>query len=234
MQNNSRTISGQQEPIHPNLATTLTKHVQTVFRRPIQTYNQQAFAELQSAWPNNMPLILDTGCGTGDSSRNLALQNPAHFVVGIDQSVVRLNKQRSLKEPENLLLLRADLIDFWRLCYLHQVTPEQHYLLYPNPWPKKKHFQRRWCGHAVFPFILGVGGKIEFRSNWQTYAREMQFSFNQLGIESTLAPFTPEKPITPFELKYLNSQHQLYRVNAQVDRFSCPALDVWLAENRCY
>lgn len=234
MQNNSRQILGQQEAIHPNLAEQLAKHFDVAFQRPLQDYNRQAFTEMKQQWDGDSPLILDTGCGTGDSSRQLAHQFPEHFVVGIDQSIARLSKQRQQQDPDNLLLLRADLVDFWRICFLEDVKPDKHYLLYPNPWPKKKHFQRRWCGHPILPFILAVGGTMEFRTNWQVYANEMAFAFTTAGYSADVELLNTERPLTPFERKYQQSAHKLFRVRTQVTNFNCPALDAWLAENRCY
>jgi len=234
MHKNSRQIDGQKEQVHPNLAAAITKHCNALFARPVQSYNQIAFESFLAQWNTNTPLILDTGCGTGDSSRNLARLNPSSFVVGVDQSEYRLTRQRESQDPDNLLLLRADLVDFWRLCTLHNVRPEKHYLLYPNPWPKKKHFQRRWCGHPVLPFIIAVGGRLEFRTNWHIYANEFQFALQQLSFDATQQEFTPDSPLTPFELKYQQSGHQLFKVSSMIEQFSCSALDAWLAENQHY
>jgi tRNA (guanine-N7-)-methyltransferase len=38
---------------------------------------------------------------------------------------------------ENVWLVCADLIDFWRLLIKHKWNVEHHYLLYPNPYPKQ-------------------------------------------------------------------------------------------------
>lgn len=57
-------------------------------------------------------------------------------------------------KPTNLLLLRAELEDFWVLAHRDSDwIVHSHYLLYPNPYPKTKHLFRRWHGknyHANF------------------------------------------------------------------------------------
>ena len=56
------------------------------------------------------------------------------------------------KRPKNLFLVRAELTDFWMLVARQSDwLVAKHYLLYPNPYPKSKHLQRRW--HGMFQNI---------------------------------------------------------------------------------
>ena len=74
---------------------------------------------------------------------------------------------------ENVKLVRADLVDFWSLVYTDATwNIHSNYLLYPNPYPKSQHFKRRWHGHPVFPTLLGLGGNLILRSNWNIYCEE--------------------------------------------------------------
>lgn len=80
--------------------------------------------------------------------------------------------------PENMLLLRCDMVDFYLLSVTHCVVPRvwdvhKHFLLYPNPYPKPKHLKNRWHGHPVFPFILALNAThLELRASWMTYLEE--------------------------------------------------------------
>lgn len=76
--------------------------------------------------------------------------------------------------PNNLLLLRADLVDLWILALRDNAWKvEEHSILYPNPYPKRSQLRSRWHGHPVFPVLLGLGGKITLRSNWKPYLDEV-------------------------------------------------------------
>jgi tRNA G46 methylase TrmB len=85
-------------------------------------------------------------------------------------------------------------------------------LLYPNPWPKIGHLSRRWHGHPVFPAMLALGGVLECRSNWRIYIEEFCFAIDHLkqGV-AVCQDYVPEVALTPFERKYLNSGHALWR-----------------------
>ena len=126
MEYHSREVSGQQEPVHPNLEPTVRKHLSTPFQRPVQPYNVAAITTLHDYWEasGRAPLILDSGCGTGYSTRLLSERYPGHLVAGIDQSLHRLSKHgagEGLLMEGNLCLLRADLVDCWRLILAKQL-----------------------------------------------------------------------------------------------------------------
>lgn len=213
---NSTPISSAQSGVHEQLAALVARHAAHPFRKPVTDYNRRAFAHSMAAWraAGEPPLILDTGCGVGLSTLNLAAQYPDHFVIGIDQSADRLARNTLWEGPEpgNLCFVRADLVDYWRLALDAGLRPARHYLLYPNPWPKIGHLARRWQGHAVFPAIVALGGIIECRSNWRIYVEEFAAALRQLGAADAQAEaYLTDAPITPFERKYLASGHALWR-----------------------
>lgn len=215
MQAHSRSIASAQDGPHRDLEALVRRHLAHPFQKPILDYNRAALATALAAhadWNPRAPLILDAGCGVGWSTQRLAERYPDHFVIGIDQSLDRLNRGKPLPLPANTLLLRADLVDFWRLLAENGIRLTRHYNLYPNPWPKIGHLARRWHGHAVFPVWRELGGKLECRSNWRIYIEEMALALGWLSGQPVAAePWRTEDPMTPFEKKYLASGHQLWR-----------------------
>jgi tRNA (guanine-N7-)-methyltransferase len=213
---NSSIPQSAQSVIHDQLSTLVQRHAQSVFRKPCLDYNKAAFAASIGHWRSvapDAPLILDAGCGNGASSILLAQAFPDHQIIGVDQSATRLAKQEGASLPKNLQLVRADLVDYWRLLEGEGIRLARHYLLYPNPWPKIGHIGRRWHGHPVFPALLRLGGVLECRSNWPVYLEEFGFAVRCLrGIEVPLERYIPSSPLTPFERKYLDSGHPLFRV----------------------
>ncbi len=222
MRANSRLVTSNQPGNHELLSETVRKHASSEFRKPLSVASEIAFGQATAAWQRHGgALILDAGCGVGLSTRRLAAQFPEAFVIGVDQSADRL--QRDVRwpgpAPDNFITVRADLVDFWRLMATARMHPDRHYLLYPNPWPKKAHLGRRWHGHPVFPTIIALGGRIECRSNWKTYIDEFAAAAAQLtGMEvpTDALAVDPAAPLTPFEEKYLASGHSLWRCTLQL------------------
>ena len=214
----SRVIVSAQEGPHRDLAALVGRHLAHPFRKPLLDYNRAAFTVAMAAregWNPAAPLILDAGCGVGWSTLRLAAAHPGHFVIGVDQSLDRLQRGKPRPLPANAVLVRADLVDFWRLLAGAGIRLARHCVLYPNPWPKIGHLARRWHGHAVFPAWRELGGVVEVRSNWRIYVDEMALALGLLGARSIEAgAFTPDDPMTPFEKKYLASGHALWRCTA--------------------
>lgn len=122
-------------------------------QRPIPPHAPHSFSTFLhwlSTRPANRRLILDSGCGTGRSTLAMARLMPSCDVVGVDKSLVRLQRTEVYRRYrgippalDNAFLVRADLVDFWRLCLHHRIYPTHHFLLYPNPFPKQKSLKVR-------------------------------------------------------------------------------------------
>lgn len=223
MHANSRAVISNQSGPHEQLLEIVRKHASTRFLKPVSAHAIQAFGQAIGQWraQGSRPLVLDSGCGVGLSTLRLAVRHPDAFVIGIDQSADRLARalQWPGERPANCITVRTDLVDFWRLLLAEQLYPVRHYLLYPNPWPKKHHLGRRWHGHPVFPALVALGGEIECRSNWPTYIIEFAAALRELAdVDVEFHAFMPEPgaPLTPFEEKYAASGHALWRCSARL------------------
>ena len=180
-------------------------------------------------------VILDSGCGTGESTIHIARRFPNIPVIGIDKSFARLNKAGNPVQtagedvPRNAFWIRAELLDFWRLA-LDRVKAGEwvipyHAIYYPNPWPKQSEATRRFHMHPIFPTLLALGGVTELRTNWEIYAREFaeaakivlsecaeaEMTNKQITCES----FEPSAPETAFERKYKDARQKLWRVTVK-------------------
>lgn len=224
MNQRSRSVTSSQPGIHPALARQVTKHRRQAWQRPVAAHSERAFAGCAGRVAAfSGPVMLDAGCGTGASSLQLAIANPDALVIGVDKSVARLGRGIAGDRQDNLLLLRADLVDFWRLAAAAQWQLARHYLLYPNPWPKPGHLGRRWHAHPVFPTLLALGGELELRTNWETYAMEWQQALLLHGRSAELDSFescagagVAGPAASPFERKYLASGQRCWRVQVPV------------------
>ena len=226
-ESNSRPVISNQSGPHPDLAKTVRRHLESAFLKPIGAMNRDAYAMALNVWQSrcpDAPLILDSGCGTGESTLHLAQRFPESFVLGVDQSEHRLKSAMRRAIPgrgetaANWIFIRADLVDFWRLLVADEIRLQRHFLLYPNPWPKSEHLKRRWHGHPVFPALLALGGILECRSNWRPYVEELADTL-ELATDHrpTIERCFPENTAwTPFERKYHASGHALWRIQTSL------------------
>lgn len=150
-------------------------------------------------------LILDSGVGTGRSSRMLGEQHPKDLIIGVDRSLARLSKNddataasednddffvQVVEGQPNVLLVRAELGSFWRLIIEEGWEVKSQYLLYPNPYPKPRRLKSRFYAHPVFPVLLSIGNDIIVRSNWECYLTEFAASANIVSDYNKAMPIT--------------------------------------------
>ena len=214
---NSRAVVSPQAGPHQRLEETVSRHLLSEWQRPVGDPTRVAFSRVQS-WLVSAPpsLVLDSGCGTGESTRQLAALHPDAAVIGIDKSADRLSRHGD--QGDGYLLVRADLNDFWRLAVAEGWRLSHHYLLYPNPWPKPSQLNKRRHGSPAFPTILALGGRLEMRTNWRIYAEEFAAALTLAGRNPGMDTLVPVEPVCPFERKYASSGQTLYRVDANLDQ----------------
>jgi len=211
---NSPHVLSTQRQAHPRLHEIVRRHLRAPYRRVPSDAGRLAFASIATRLAAR-PFVLDAGCGTGASTFELARRFRDCVVVGVDKSAARLAVGlRQIAEhgaPANALLLRCDLVDFWQLAAAAGLRCARQFLLYPNPWPKPEHLLRRWHAHPVLPAILALGGEIELRSNWRTYADEFAEALRLCGRQVSCAELAEgQSPLTPFETKFSASGHALW------------------------
>jgi tRNA (guanine-N7-)-methyltransferase len=305
--NNPYLIRSNQKDVHESLEKIVTKHLNTEFMRPIPEHQIEIFNIIDDiVMVTQKPIILDSGCGTGLSTQNLAKQFPNHLVIGVDRSLHRLNKA-DLKEPinqhtgsphpnlppkgkgwflsyfaiisskitnffffwqlietsynsniskksknttpyifrkDNLILVQANLIDFWNLIYQKNQSyldnPNKsnsnkkwnithHFILYPNPYPKAAQFKQRFHGHPIFPTMLKLSPRLEIRTNWDIYIKEAYQAINicnkdldnnlKIYIENINNDLNSKNlnPISLFEDKYLKNNIKIFKLSAIIN-----------------
>jgi tRNA (guanine-N7-)-methyltransferase len=211
-------INSDQSAVHPQLERVVRRHCARAFQHPVSDWQAAVFDKVMAA--ASQPMILDCGCGTGMSSTLLAEQFPDHDVLGIDQSLHRLSRHKVFQRRQNehvgqagnLFLVRADVVSWWLMLAKTQKQVARAYFFYPNPWPKGKHLQRRWHGHAVWPLICGQADFIEMRTNWLLYAQEWQQALRWCDRQPGFSLLEDALPCSLFERKYRQADVDCYRV----------------------
>lgn len=222
-----------------DLASRVLKHVSSVdtflSSCPQTRHNVAAYEEVleflqrrpapgDGSGPGDRRVLLDSGCGTGRSTVRLALRHPDATVIGVDRSAVRLGRGKNAMGdlPENALCVRAELGGFWRLIAERgDFAVDEHFLYYPNPYPKKRDLGKRWHGHPTFPVLLGLGARrLVLRSNWRPYLEEFEEASRLAGAgfppyEATLEQPSIERAadaMTNFEEKYVREGEPVWEL----------------------
>jgi len=125
------------------------------------------------------PLVIEIGFGTGDHLAERAAAQPEANFLGIEvhrPGVGRLLQRVDREGLRNVRAICADAVEV-----LTNVIPaggvDEIYILFPDPWPKKRHNKRRLIQPAfaqLLARVLRVGGVLRLATDWEDYAHHMR------------------------------------------------------------
>ena len=179
----SRVIESSQQDIHQNLNKVLERYSKEIYQRPLAEKSIQTFSKIKGLIQERkgQTVVLDLCCGVGLSCFELSKIHQNSLIIGLDKSESRLNRKNDFKqEHENVFLFRGEILDLSYLIFQsaqkREIRIQKQYLLFPNPYPKSVHLQRRWHANPIFPFLLRSSDEIELRTNWKVYADEFSLA----------------------------------------------------------
>lgn len=118
-------------------------------------------------------LRLEIGFGGGEHLVHRATETPSTGFIGVEPFVNSMAKLLAEVEARGLRNIRLYDDDATALLdWLPDASLDQIDLLYPDPWPKKKHWKRRFVSQANlarFHRVLKPGGLFCFASDIDTY-----------------------------------------------------------------
>lgn len=174
-------------------------------------------ADLFSHAPEN--ITLEIGFGGGEHFVHRAKLHPEIGFIGCEPFINGMAKALTAIEAENLTNIRlldrdaAELLDWLPDHSLTRID-----LLYPDPWPKKRHWKRRFVSAdnlVRFHRVLKPQGEFRFASDIDTYVnwtlRHVQvhggFCWTASSAEDWKTPWT-EWLTTRYEQKAIREGRQ--------------------------
>lgn len=166
--------------------------------------------DLATLFERQAPLSVEIGFGNGDNLLCLALAHPERNYLGIE--VHRPGIGRLMAELEKHQLTHVRVICRDAVEVLERQLPpdciDELLILFPDPWPKKRHHKRRLIQPGFVQLAtsrLSVGGVLRLATDWEPYAHEMLATLTQVSQLHNLSPtggFIPrpeDRPTTRFE-----------------------------------
>lgn len=148
--------------------------VETLLPERAVDLSRPAPADLSTLFPNQPAEIrLEIGFGGGEHLIHRADERPDVGFIGVEPFVNGMAKALMAiaeKGLPNVRLSREDAIRV--LDWLPDASLDRILLLYPDPWPKKRHWKRRFVGRDNldrFARVLKPGGEFWFASDIETY-----------------------------------------------------------------
>ena len=131
-------------------------------------------ADLRTLFGGVDDVRLESGFGGGEHLIAEAAQHPRTGFIGIEPFVNGMAKALvAIDECKlaNIRLHHADAVEL--IAWLPASSIARVDLLYPDPWPKRRHWKRRFVSDtnvAALARILRSGGEFRFATDWANYA----------------------------------------------------------------
>ncbi|SMD04452.1 tRNA (guanosine(46)-N7)-methyltransferase TrmB [Rhizobium sp. RU36D] len=131
-------------------------------------------ADIKSLFRHPVTAVrLEIGFGGGEHLVHRATENPETGFIGVEPFVNSMAKLLASVEEAGLSNIRTHDDDATQLLdWLPAGCIDQIDLLYPDPWPKRKHWKRRFVSQVNlerFNRVLKPGGLFCFASDIDTY-----------------------------------------------------------------
>jgi tRNA (guanine-N7-)-methyltransferase len=163
------------------------------------------------------PLHVDLGCGDGSFLCEMAQQFPKRNFLGIERLTKRVEKvRRKAEKLENVRVLRADT-SCAVLYLLPESSVETFYLLFPDPWPKRRHQFRRIFTRAFLDAIavtLEQNGVLRVATDQCDYFHQIE-RVSRAQLQFQVVPESSHDavlPVTKFERKFRQQGVPIYRL----------------------
>jgi tRNA (guanine-N7-)-methyltransferase len=178
---------------------------------------QVARLDLVQLFGRNAPLHVDLGCGDGFFLCEMARQFPKRNFLGIERLTKRVEKvRRKAEKIENVRVLRADTLFAVRRL-LPESSVDSFYLLFPDPWPKRRHQVRRIFTRDFLDAIaaaLKQRGVLRVATDQIDYFHRIE-QISCVHLQFQVVPQSPDDslfPVTKFERKFRDQGAPIYRL----------------------
>jgi tRNA (guanine-N7-)-methyltransferase len=178
---------------------------------------QLACLDVRQLFGRNAPLQVDLGCGDGSFLCEIAQQFPKTNFLGIERLTKRVEQvRRKAKKIENVRVLRADSLLAVRYL-LPESSVETFYLLFPDPWPKRRHQFRRIFTRDFLDAIavaLEKHGVLRIATDQLEYFQQVE-RISRAHLQFQVVPPSPDDavlPVTKFENTFRKQGAPIYRL----------------------
>ena len=106
---------------------------------------------------NNKKFFLEIGFGYGDNLLFLAQKNIDKIILGCEvyePGIANLLDKINIKKIKNILIYPENIFSLFEKIKKNSI--DKIFILFPDPWPKKKHHKRR----LISPFFINEINKI--------------------------------------------------------------------------
>ena len=170
----------------------------------------------EEIFETNRPLEIDLGCGDGSFLVAMASHYQERNFLGVERLLGRVRKVIRKAEKNSLLNLKVLRLE---LSYTIEWLLPDHcanrmHLLFPDPWPKKKHHKRRMVNKSFCESLVRIlkeDGEFLFKTDHPDYFEESMRALENFDLLEQLSWNTDDfYPVTDFEKIWTKEGKKIY------------------------
>jgi tRNA (guanine-N7-)-methyltransferase len=151
------------------------------YRARVASRREALGRQLRALLVGDTGFVWEVGAGHGHFLTAYAAAHKEVTCIGIDivaDRVARAQRKRNRARLERLHFLLAEADDFLA-CLPETARFSEVYVLFPDPWPKRRHHKNRVMKPSFLEAVaarVGKGGALYFRTDHEPYFREVAAS----------------------------------------------------------
>ncbi|HEX8076738.1 MAG TPA: tRNA (guanosine(46)-N7)-methyltransferase TrmB [Chthoniobacterales bacterium] len=177
-----------------------------------------AALDLETIYGRRAPLVVDLGCGDGSFLAAIASENPAADFLGIERLLGRV--RTACRRIERAGLQNARVLCIEIAYAVERMLPANSvaafHLMFPDPWPKRRHAARRLVSA---PFLVSIhralrpDGTIRIATDDTSYFRHLLRLATGLPALFVVEPdAVPLSTTSEFERRFTQRGVEIHRV----------------------
>ena len=174
-----------------------------------------SFIDPAALFPNSKEIILEIGFGMGEATALIGRDFPDTGFLAVEVHKPGIGKL--MARIEELTLSNIRIIEGDAHPILQTMIPDNSvdgvHLFFPDPWPKKRHNNRRIINAEFLKLIhpkIKDGGFFHIATDWVPYAEYIQEVFAASPLFTGGVVDRPEwRPVTRFEGQGITKDHQV-------------------------
>ena len=165
-------------------------------------------------------LVIEIGFGDGAALIESALKYPDKNFIGIevyDSGLGQCLNAINQHKIKNIRLIYGDAVEVLKQ-FIAKKSVEKINILFPDPWPKKRHHKRRLINKRFLALLsksLINKGIVNVSTDWEDYAQQIELAFKESNqfkeIKSELRDFK-----TKFEKRGIKLGHKIFNYSYQL------------------
>ncbi len=165
-------------------------------------------------------LVIEIGFGDGAALIESALKYPDKNFIGIevyDSGLGQCLNAINQHKIKNIRLIYRDAVEVFEQ-FITKQSVEKINILFPDPWPKKRHHKRRLINKRFLALLsksLINKGIVNISTDWEDYAQQIELTFKESNqfkeIKSELRDFK-----TKFEKRGIKLGHKIFNYSYQL------------------